>query len=148
MTDLFTNYFREIQVKFSRIYVQLLSREDVTLPQYALLSQLVSTGIIPMNQASKHLHLSKPAITNLVDRLEQKKLLKRLSHAKDRRITLLEVQARGEKLVYRIQSWILQFILKALNEFNEHDKKIVVRFYSLLLENINELLRIETNESE
>lgn len=140
MKDRFTRYFRDIQVKFSRIYVQLLSRAHVTLPQYALLSQLVTTGIIPMSQASKCLYLSKPAITNLVDRLEQKKLLKRLPHAKDRRIYLLEVQARGEKLVYRIQSQILEFILKALNEFSAREKKVIVRFYALLLGNMNEVL--------
>ena len=74
----FIDYFREIQVKFSRIYVELLSEGDITLPQYVLLSQLVSVGTIPMSEASKRLHLSKPAITNLVDRLEQKKLVRRL----------------------------------------------------------------------
>ncbi len=136
----FIDYFREIQVKFSRIYVELLSEGDITLPQYVLLSQLVSVGTVPMSEASKRLHLSKPAITNLVDRLEQKKLVRRLPHPDDRRISLLEVQSKGQKLVHQIQSRILEFILKALNEFNEQEKKVVTRFYSLLLQNITELL--------
>ncbi len=136
----FTTYFREIQVKFSRIYAQMLSEADITLPQYALLSQLVSTGIIPMNEASKRLHLSKPAITNLVDRLEQKKLLKRLPHSKDRRITLLEVQNSGEKLVQKIQGQILKFILSTLNQFNAKEQAIIVGFYSALLKNISGFL--------
>lgn len=138
--DQFTTFFREIQVKFSRIYAQLLSKADVSLPQYALLSQLVSTGIIPMSEASKRLHLSKPAITNLVDRLEQKKLLKRLPHSKDRRIYLLQVQERGEKLVRQIQSQVLKFVLATLNKFKESEKKVIVRFYSLLLKNVGEFL--------
>ncbi len=136
----FIDYFREIQVKFSRIHTQLLAQASVTLPQYALLSQLVSAGIIPMSEASKRLHLSKPAITNLVDRLEQKKLLRRLPHSKDRRIYLLEVQVRGKKLVRQIQGRILEFILKALDQFGNHEKKIVIRFYSILLKNIDDLL--------
>lgn len=138
--DQFTTFFREIQVKFSRIYTQLLSQADVSLPQYALLSQLVSAGVIPMSEASKRLHLSKPAITNLVDRLEQKKLLKRLPHSKDRRIYLLQVQERGKKLVYQIQSQVLKFVLKTLHEFKESEKRVVIRFYSLLLKNISEFL--------
>ena len=136
----FIDYFREIQVKFSRIYVELLSQGDITLPQYVLLSQLVAVGTVPMSEASRRLHLSKPAITNLVDRLEQKKLVRRLPHPDDRRISLLEVQNKGQKLVHQIQSRILEFILKALNEFNEQEKKVVTRFYSLLLQNITELL--------
>ncbi len=138
--DQFTTYFREIQVKFSRIYAQLLSQANVTLPQYALLSQLVSTGIIPMSEASKRLHLSKPAVTNLVDRLEQKKFLRRLPHSKDRRITLLEVQSSGEKLVHQIQEQILKFILKTLNQFSLKEQSIIIGFYSALLNNIGEFL--------
>ncbi len=136
----FITYFREIQVKFSHIYSQLLSQANITLPQYALLSQLLSTGIIPMNEASKRLHLSKPAITNLVDRLEQKKLLKRLPHFKDRRITLLEVQSSGRKLVQKIQGQILKSILSTLNQFNAKEQSIIVGFYSALLKNISEFL--------
>ena len=138
--DSFTNYFREIQVKFSRIYAQLLLHADVTLPQYALLSQLVSSGIIPMSEASKRLHLSKPAITNLVDRLEQKNLLKRLPHFKDRRIYLLHVQKRGKRLVHRIQSRILKFVMATLKGFKKSEKKVIIRFYSALLKNIGEFL--------
>ncbi len=138
--DQFTTYFREIQVKFSRIYAQLLSQANVTLPQYALLSQLVSTGIIPMSEASKRLHLSKPAVTNLVDRLEQKKFLRRLPHSKDRRITLLEVQSSGEKLVHQIQGQILKFILKTLNQFSLKEQSIIIGFYSALLNNVGKFL--------
>ncbi len=143
--DQFNDYFREIQVKFSRIYTQLLTRANISLPQYALLSQLVATGIIPMSEASKRLHLSKPAITNLVDRLEQKKLLKRLAHLKDRRVSLLQVQPRGEKLVFNIQGQILKFILTALNQFKENEKMIIIRFYSVLLKNIGTVLSHKNN---
>ena len=76
----FTGQFREVQAKFSRLYVIILSRLGLTLPQYALLNQLVAAGTLPMTQASKRLHISKPAVTNLVDRLEKSKCLKRLPY--------------------------------------------------------------------
>src|SRR3989338_74444 len=95
----FAQFFREAQVSFSRFYSVALTAVDLTLPQYALLSQLGICGTISMTEASKRLHVTKPAITNLVDRLEEKKCLRRMAHAKDRRIYLLEILPKGEKLV-------------------------------------------------
>ena len=80
--------FREIQVLFSRFYTTILNQYDLTLPQYALLSLLAISGSLIMTQASRKLHISKPAITNLVDRLEKTGLIERVSHPKDRTLNL------------------------------------------------------------
>ena len=72
--------FREIQVKFSRIYASVLCESDLTLPQFALLSHLSFQGSKSMTEASRELHVTKPAITYLADLLEKKKFLKILKH--------------------------------------------------------------------
>ena len=132
----FSRCFREAQVSFSRFYSVALTSVDLTLPQYALLSQLSTCGIISMTEASKKLHVSKPAVTNLVDRLEEKKCIKRISHAKDRRVYLLEILPKGEKLVRTIQGRVFQILLKTLSQFNPHEKKLILRFYGSLTDNV------------
>ncbi|MBI4357952.1 MAG: MarR family transcriptional regulator [Candidatus Omnitrophica bacterium] len=128
--------FREIQVLFSRFYTTILNQYDLSLPQYALLSLLATSGLMTMTQASRKLHLSKPAITNLVDRLEETRFIKRFPHAKDRRIHLLKTLSKGRNLVRKIQNRALSLPLRTLSSFKAHEQKTVVHFYQLLSQNI------------
>ena len=134
--DRFVQYFREVQVGFSRIFTVILSQANLTLPQYALLNELSASGTIPMTQASKLLHITKPAVTHLVDRLEKSKCLKRLPHPNDRRIFLLEIQPKGSNLVKKVQSEVLAILLETLSQFSPQDQKIVTQFYSALVEHL------------
>ena len=93
----FIRQFRGLQTKFSKYYAFILNQVDLTLPQYALLSSLVYTGTISMTEISARLHITKPAVTSLADRLEKNKFLKRLPHPKDRRIYLLELLPKGKQ---------------------------------------------------
>lgn len=138
--DEFMSYFRRAQPKFSRVYACILAKANLTLPQYALLSHLIETGKTAMTETSCKLHVSKPAITNLVDRLEQKKLLKRIPHPKDRRIYLLEIQPKGEKIVRDIQAQVLTLLLKTLDQLNTAERKSVIRFYALISKTLDEML--------
>ena len=138
--DKFVAYFREVQPKFSRFYVNVLTQADLTLPQYALLNELARAGAISMTDVGKKLHITKPAVTNLVDRLERHKFLKRISHPKDRRVFLLEIQPGGQALVQRIQGRVLKFLIEALNQFSASEQKIITRFYASLAKRIDESL--------
>lgn len=138
--DEFSTYFRAIQVSFARVYSRILTEADLTLPQYALLSQLTVSGSMSMTEVSEKLHITKPAVTHLVDCLERKAFLKRIPHPSDRRIFLLEIQQKGKKIAREIQSEILHLLLKNLNQFTPEEKKTIVRFYALLSENLEELL--------
>ncbi len=136
----FTSHFRNVSVKFSRLYARVLTNADLTLPQYALLNYLTNAGTIPMTQASKELHISKPAVTNLVDRLEKNKYLKRLPHPKDRRIYLLQIQLKGERIVRKTQSHVLHVLLETLDQFSTHERKIISQFYASLATTIGNAL--------
>lgn len=129
---IFTQYFREVQLNFSRLYTTVLTQAELTLPQYALLNQLAALGPVSMTLVSKKLHISKPAVTNLVDRLEQNRCLKRLAHPKDRRIYLLQIQPKGKKIVRKIQAHVLAILLQTLAQFSAKDKKTITQFYKLL----------------
>ena len=138
--DKFSNHFRDAQPKFSRFYTIVLSKLGLTLPQYALLSQLVIAGTLPMTQISKRLHITKPAVTNLVDRLEKSKFLKRVPHPSDRRVYLLEIQPKGSKAVRETQSQILNVLLKTLAEFSAEEQKTINRYYASVSQALGEVL--------
>lgn len=136
----FSRNFREVQPKFARLCVRNLSQAKLTMPQFALLNVLSSAGQVPMTDLSDKLHISKPAVTNLVDRLEKNKYLKRLPHAEDRRIHLIQIEPKGKKIVQGMQSTILGFLLKALEQFDASERKTVTEFYSRLSKTMDEFL--------
>ena len=138
--DQFTVYFREVQPKFSRLFTIILSKIGLTLPQYALLTQLAVDGTLPMTQVSRRLHISKPAVTNLVDRLEKNKCLSRIPHPKDRRIYLLELQPKGEKIVRKVQSEVLNVLLQTLSQFSAKERMTINRFYASLSQTLGIVL--------
>lgn len=126
--EAFVASFRELHPKFSRMYTQMLTRVDLTFPQYTLLYQLMLLGAISMTEVSSHLGITKPAVTNLVDRLEKKKFLKRVPHAKDRRISLLEILPKGKKIITAIQEQSLELLLKAYDQFDGKEHHVISRF--------------------
>jgi len=132
--------FREIQPKFSRLYGHLLAEANLTLPQFTLLAQLIGRRTMSMTEVSSHLHVSKPAVTNLVDRLEENGYLKRLAHPEDRRVFLLEVEAKGERVVRSMQARGLELLLKVFDQFNTKEQKVISSFYQLLSEKMDEML--------
>lgn len=136
----FPHYFREIQMKFPRYHTAILHQEGLSLPQYALLSLLIQ-GEMPMTEASTKLHISKPAVTSLVDGLEKNKWIKRIPHSHDRRIYVLQIQPAGERIVRQTQDRILDLVTKALHKFDTHEKRIITQFYSHLSQVIDEKLK-------
>ncbi len=121
--------FRDIQIKFSRMYAALFLELDISLPQYALLSLLSSTGAIPMSEAGRKLHITKPAVTHLVDQLEKKGFLERKDDPRDRRIFLLLPRPRGLKIVRRVQAHVFGFFREALKRFSRSEQEVIMKFY-------------------
>src|SRR5512140_1201383 len=116
--ETFAASFRELHPKFSRMYVQMLNRVDLTLPQYTLLYQLMLLGSVSMTEISDRLEITKPAVTNLVDRLKEKKFLKRILQPKDRRFIRLEILPKGNKIITEIQAHGLDLLLQAYDQFD------------------------------
>ena len=136
----FQSQFRQIQLKFSRLMTRSLTAADLTMPQYALLNVLEHDGHISMTEASKKLHLSKPAVTNLADRLVESRMIQRSSCPEDRRVCYVAILPKGSKSVKRIQSKLLGILMKAVGRFSENERGIIRRFYATLSETVDTLL--------
>ncbi len=136
----FHRSFRQLHVRFSKFYVRILTQADLTLPQYVLLNQLSGSLAMPMTDVSERLFISKPAVTYLVDRLEKRKFLKRMPHPKDRRVSLIEIQPKGERIIQKIQSQVFRYILEVLEKFNPSERKTILKFQTLMGQSIEKLL--------
>ena len=138
--EAFAASFRELHPKFSHIYALMLNRVDLTLPQYTLLYQLMLLGTVSMTEISSRLGITKPAVTNLVDRLEEKKCLERVPHAEDRRVIRLEILPKGKKIITEIQGQSLELLLKAYDQFDGKEHQVISRFYATVSKVMDDFL--------
>jgi len=129
--EAFTRHFREVQPKFSRLCMQKLVQSGLTMPQYALLNLIVA-GPVPMKDLSARLLISKPAITNLVDRLEKHDFLVRSADSQDRRVTMIKMRPKGQKLIRDMQTNVLGVLLRAFDKFSLKERSVVARFHETL----------------
>lgn len=139
--------FRDLQVRFARYHARIFMRLNLSLPKYALLSQIALTGKMTLTEASQRLMISKPALTNLVKRLEKNGFVKKSSHPSDKRSHLVQISPKGLARVEKAQRAILDLVIHTLEQIPEPERIIVRNFYALLGHAIDEKLAAAQRES-
>jgi DNA-binding MarR family transcriptional regulator len=76
----------------------MVKRLGLTGPQCLVLSTLASRGALSSADLSKELFVSPANMTGIIDRLEQKELIRRVKKQGDRRISLIELTDKGMQL--------------------------------------------------
>jgi DNA-binding MarR family transcriptional regulator len=80
-------------------------------------------GPLPPSAVAERMVISRPTITGVVRSLEQRGLVRRLSHPRDRRMHLLALTAKGRTVVRRVRALIHQgerHWMGALTEGEQH----------------------------
>jgi DNA-binding MarR family transcriptional regulator len=95
-----TSIMRAQQIVLSRVD-EALKPWALTFARYEVLVLLhfTKTGALPLGKMGDRLMLHQASITNLVDRLEDQGLVRRVAHPTDRRTTLAELTPAGRKAV-------------------------------------------------
>ena len=72
--------------------------------EYSLLMLLLANGATPAKRLARTLRLSAPALTMLIDRMQDKQWLRRERNPADRRSQLIVLSADGQALARRAQA--------------------------------------------
>ncbi len=140
--------FRAVHTRFSRLYSNFLVEEDLTLPQYALLTVLKQFGDISMTEASLRLKVTKPAVTQIVDKLEKIKYIKRITHPEDRRSYLLQILKKGDDVVKQGEKLSLDVLLKTLGEYSPAEQRSIESFYCSLLGKVDVVITSQEEDGK
>lgn len=97
-----TSIMRTQQILLARLN-ELLRPLGLTFPRYETLMVLVfsRTGSLPVGKMGERLQVHRTSMTHMADRLEQAGLAVRVSHARDRRSTLIAITPAGRELAAR-----------------------------------------------
>jgi MarR family 2-MHQ and catechol resistance regulon transcriptional repressor len=81
--------------------MQSVSALGLGLSDFAVLEVLLHKGPLPVNTIGKQILLTSSSITAAIDRLEARKLLRRVTIPKDRRSRIVELTEPGRRLIER-----------------------------------------------
>jgi DNA-binding MarR family transcriptional regulator len=79
---------------------EVVRQHDLTFPRYEVLTWLATDpdSSLSLSWISKTLRIPPATVTNIIDRLEDDKLVRRVPHPSDARTTLAEITARGRRV--------------------------------------------------
>ncbi len=98
-----------------------LSEFNVTSSQATVLNTLSNQDGQSLSDIGKSVHLDKPAITGLADRMEHDGLVERRRISSDRRIIQLFFTEKGKELYRKIENIIVQVDQELVNNMTDQE---------------------------
>jgi len=90
--------------------------------EFAVLELLYHKGDQPLQQIGEKILLASGSITYVVDKLEKKQLLERVSCAKDRRVIYAHISEQGVAMMNEIFPKHAEYIDECFSIFSEEEK--------------------------
>ena len=111
---------------FRQLLWQKASEIDLTYAQSQVLFHVAEHPDCHMGEVAKAFGVTLPAVTHIVDRLEQKNLLTRVDHPTDRRVYVLDLTRPGQALVEELQAIRLSAMEEVLAGMSVADRRSVI----------------------
>jgi MarR family transcriptional regulator, 2-MHQ and catechol-resistance regulon repressor len=99
---------------------------------FRVLEALLHGGPLPVNVIGEKVKLTTGSITTAVDRMEARWLVARKNHPEDRRIRLVELTAKGRRLIERAYSQHSIDMEKAISVLSREERGILVELLGRL----------------
>jgi len=119
---------------FRQFLWQRSAELDLTYAQSQVLFHVAAHAGCRMGDVGKAFGVTLPAVTHLVDRLEQKAFITRAADPADRRVYVLEVTRAGAALVDELHAMRLRSLEAVLARMSADDRTRVVRGLVALVE--------------
>ena len=119
---------------FRQLLWQRASELDLTYAQSQVLFYVGDHGGCHMNDVGKAFGVSLPAVTHIIDRLEQKQLVLRGDDPADRRVYVLEVTRQGKALVQELHALQMGGVEAVLARMTVADRRLVIKGLETLVD--------------
>lgn len=104
----------------------------LSAPRASALSVLVFRGPVTMSALAEAEQVRRPTITRLVDSLERRGLVRRVSHAEDGRVQLVEATAAGKRLLQKGRARRVERLMHDIAHLPSEDQRILARAAELM----------------
>jgi DNA-binding MarR family transcriptional regulator len=119
---------------FRQLLWQRASELDLTYAQSQVLFHVADNTGCHMGDVAKAFGVTLPAITHIVDRLEEKQFLLRVDDPADRRVYLLELTRTGRALVQELHGLQMRGVEAVLRRMSGEDRQSVIKGLEALVD--------------
>ncbi|MBT9258300.1 MAG: MarR family transcriptional regulator [Clostridiales bacterium] len=109
---------RKIAFLLRRQGRRILTRFDLTPPQFDALQFLIYHDGLTMGELTQRLYLASSTVTDLIQRMEKGELVKRVRDPRDRRVVRLYVQPRAHEVLEAVLEERRRFLARVLGELS------------------------------
>lgn len=117
---------------------EILSNYPITSPQFLALQWLIDEGGLTIGELSQKNGLAFSTTTDLVDRMEKNKLVKRIKDTNDRRVVRIEVLDKGKEIIAEVIYKRQDFLGNVLEKFTSDQADVL----NDLLESLHKQMKI------
>lgn len=118
--------FAKISQRLSDLFQDYLDVYNITVKQYGVLLVVSSTIEETQRSVAKKLKLDRTTIGQLIDQLEEKKLLKRVQNKKDKRAYNLHLKDKGKEVVEILWDKMNDVESQVISGLTSEEQKIFV----------------------
>ena len=119
---------------FRQLLWQRASELDLTYAQSQVLFHVADHPGCHMGDVAKAFGVTLPAVTHIVDRLEEKQFLQRTDDPADRRVYLLELTRTGRTLVEELHGLQMRGVEAVLRRMRADDRQRVIKGLEALVD--------------
>lgn len=105
---------------------QLARESGLTPPQFMILSTIDRLGAVAISRIAKEVNLTQATITSVLDRLEQKGLVRRLRSEQDKRIVHATLTEEGERMVKAAPTLLQNEFSKKFSVLDEWEQNFII----------------------
>lgn len=117
---------------------KLMKHYDITVAQLVCLYEVHEKGALTLSVLSKNVHLSTSTLVGVIDRLEEKELLKRTRDTNDRRAIFIDITDKGREFVHNSPHLLHNRLDDKLLELSESEQVIIANSLDLLVDMLKE----------
>ena len=122
-----------------KTYREMLARADLRNKisglgdsDFRVLEALLHKGPLPVNVIGEKVELTTGSITTAVDRMEAKLLVARKNHPEDRRVRLVDLTAKGRRLIEKAYAQHSIDMEKAMSGLSRQDRGQLIKLLKRL----------------
>ena len=112
----------------AELYTKELNKKySITSAQLNCLLALHENGPLPPSQIARRMMVNSSTVTGVIDRLEQKKLVRRQRNSPDRRIINIQLTPDGKKMSEVAPPPIQQRVVDGLQQLSSNELNQIIR---------------------
>ena len=104
----------------------------LTAPRASVLSVLVFRGPVTMSALAEAEQVRPPTITRLIDGLERRGLVRRVTDSSDGRVQLVAATLAGKRLLQRGRARRVDRLTRGIAQLSAEDQKVLARAAELM----------------